>query len=167
MLRHAAAGKGYDELHQAELGAFLAQRRADLDAVVAADVMSYFGELDGVMQALATALRPGGVVVLTFEALDEPAAAGFALRSHGRYAHQAAYVCAAALHHGLVVQRLAREVLRSELGRPIASWAARHRRTGGTMRAAPRRRAWASRAARAPRCAAPSAWCPSPACRRR
>ena len=67
-----ARGRGlYDELHQAELTAYMQQHAAHYDVVVSADTLVYFGALDEAMRAAAHALRPGGYLCFTVEALAE------------------------------------------------------------------------------------------------
>jgi len=65
-----AAGRGvYDVLVKAELTAFLRERPDAFDLIVSADTLNYFGALEEVAQAAQGALRPGGTLVFTLEAL--------------------------------------------------------------------------------------------------
>jgi predicted TPR repeat methyltransferase len=86
-------------------------------------VLIYFGDLDPVLAAMARALRPGGVLVATVEALtDHAGGRDFALEVHGRYAHREAHVRAVLQRCGLVPQTLVPEVMRSELAQPVEGW---------------------------------------------
>lgn len=123
MLRRARLRGDYDELAQAELTAFLGAHPGAYDAIVSADVLIYFGDLDPVLAAMARALRPGGVLVATVEALtDHAGGRDFALEVHGRYAHREAHVRAVLQRCGLVLQTLVPEVMRSELAQPVEGW---------------------------------------------
>jgi predicted TPR repeat methyltransferase len=119
MLARAAPRGVYDALVQAELTAFLQERPAAYDAIVSADVLIYFGDLDPLFAALAGALRPGGVVVATVEGLDDTDGRDVVLQVHGRYAHRRGPVRALLERHGLRVESFAAEVLRTELAEPV------------------------------------------------
>ncbi len=92
MLRLAHARRIYDTLHQAELVHYLDTQPPAFDVVVAADTLCYFGELGDAMAAASRALRPGGWLIFTVEALDGDSQPGHQLRPTGRYAHSADYV---------------------------------------------------------------------------
>jgi predicted TPR repeat methyltransferase len=82
----------YDELTQMDLLAFLRDATASFDAVVAADVLCYFGVLDDVAAAVVGALRPGGVFAFTVESQAEADPGEWSLGMTGRYAHSPGYV---------------------------------------------------------------------------
>lgn len=111
MLRRAAARGLYDDLQQAEIGAWLAARPAAFDLAVAADVFCYFGDLDSVFAAAAVALRPGGWLLFTVEA---GAAERYALRPSGRYVHAQGYVTQALEQAGFEAVERESVVLRRE-----------------------------------------------------
>ncbi len=118
MLVHAQARQAYDRLDRVELGAHLAAHPAHWDAIVAADVFSYFGNLAEPFRAAKLALRPGGALFATVES-DEQAAAGFVLRPSGRYAHTEAFVAACARDAGLYLVHYEIRTLRHERGLPV------------------------------------------------
>lgn len=122
MLRRAQARKIYDVLHQAELTYYLDTQPARFDVVVAADTLCYFGPLDGVFAAAARALRPGGWLVFTVEALDADAHTQCRLQLNGRYAHSPGHVRAALVSAGFEVMTTAPEILRQEAGLRVAGW---------------------------------------------
>ncbi|MDX1655401.1 MAG: tetratricopeptide repeat protein, partial [Candidatus Competibacteraceae bacterium] len=67
-----ARGRGvYDRLEEAELTAFIAADPARWDAIVSADTLCYFGALEEVIAAAASALRPGGLLIFTVERAEE------------------------------------------------------------------------------------------------
>lgn len=118
MLAQARVREIYDELHEAEIVAFLHSRPASFDLVTCADTLCYFGDLGGVCAACFEALVPGGSVVLT---LEEAAGEGesFVLQYHGRYAHRVDYVEECLVRAGFRTIAVSREILRYELGAAV------------------------------------------------
>jgi predicted TPR repeat methyltransferase len=142
MLRLASERGVYDDLEKAELVGYLGLRPQAFDLVLSADTLCYFGDLSGVAQAAFQALRGGGRLVFTVEALDAAspdvdadAEAGHAvdvdkavnlddyrLLPHGRYAHSRDYLRTVASGAGFVIEDLSRELLRYESGLPVMGW---------------------------------------------
>lgn len=80
----------YDELHEAEIGAWLRDcADASFDLVVAADLFIYVGTLDAIFAEAARALRSGGRFALSIENCDD---ADYRLRPTGRYAQDPRYI---------------------------------------------------------------------------
>jgi predicted TPR repeat methyltransferase len=121
MLEQAHRRGLYDELHQAELTAFMQAHSDRYDLVVSADTLVYFGSLDEAMRAAACTLRPGGRLCFTVEALAEDTT-DYRLCHHGRYAHSKGYVTTTLAEAGLGLVKIARESLRREAGEPVAGW---------------------------------------------
>jgi predicted TPR repeat methyltransferase len=120
MLQHAAAKHLYDELVPVELTAWLRQFHAAWDVIVASDTLVYFGALEPVVAAAATALRPGGVFVFTVEhAVDSASTPTYAIQPHGRYTHSLDYVQRLLAAAGLE-SAFDRAELRKESGLPVA-----------------------------------------------
>jgi predicted TPR repeat methyltransferase len=121
MLARADALGLYDELAEAEISSYLAKRFARLDVVAAADALVYFGDLSCVLLAVASALRPGGILVFTAEHERDPAAApqGFRLYPHGRYGHTDEYVRRTITTAGLALTSLERHDVRRERHAPV------------------------------------------------
>jgi predicted TPR repeat methyltransferase len=124
MLGKARGRNLYDDLQHAELCAYLQQHPGGYDLIVSADTLVYFGALDETMAAATRALRPGGWLCFTVEALGEDAPGDYRLQHHGRYAHSKVYLAALAQRSGLAVRRLEPVVLRHEGGLPVAGWLA-------------------------------------------
>jgi len=122
MLELAQRRAVYDQLDKAELLAYLEAHREAFDVVVSADTLCYFGVLEGVAGAARGALRPGGLLVFTVEALPEDDGAKHRLLPHGRYAHARAYLRSVLDGAGFVRQRIGADVLRSEGGLPVHGW---------------------------------------------
>jgi predicted TPR repeat methyltransferase len=125
MLAQARARKVYDELVKGELTAYLRECAGAFDAIVSADTLVYFGPLEDVATAAAGALRPGGQLVFTVEALpDGESSAGYVLSHHGRYCHARQY-----LECVLKGARLRADIvpaeLRLEAGEPVRGFVVR------------------------------------------
>ncbi len=130
MLAEARRRGTYDELEKVELTAFMREHRDCFDVVASADTLVYFGPLDQVLGAAFGALRPGGLLLFTVEAMDDDAAAaGYRLNPHGRYSHSRAYVRRALTGAGIAVQAIEPATLRSEGGAPVAGLVATGRRS--------------------------------------
>lgn len=97
MLEKAAHREVYDQLHCADILAFLAaqtEQQNSFDAILLADVLVYFGELRQVLAACQHQLRSGALLFFTVE-LDQPsttASLGYRLQGNQRYAHQEHYL---------------------------------------------------------------------------
>ncbi len=120
MLERARARGLYDGLEEAELVAFLNRHPTAFDLIVAADVLCYFGVLDGALTGAAAALRPGGRLAFTVEALDPADGVPHRVATHGRYAHDEAHVRDRLAAAGLSVETLDHEALRTESGVAVA-----------------------------------------------
>jgi predicted TPR repeat methyltransferase len=126
MLRKARVRRCYDKLHKAELVYYLDTQPGEFDALVSADTLCYFGVLDAVAVAAHKALRPGGWLVFTVEALaeDDTGTPGEAhrLQPHGRYAHARSYLQRCLTAAGFAAPGFAAEPLREEAGKPVDGW---------------------------------------------
>jgi SAM-dependent methyltransferase len=112
----------YDDLDKTELLAYLEAHGDTFDIVVSTDTLCYFGALEGVARAAHRALRRGGQLVFTVEALPDDDCAGHRLLRHGRYAHARDYLRAVLDGAGFVRRQTAADVLRSEGGVPVNGW---------------------------------------------
>ena len=120
MIDRALARSVYDDLHVAELSAFLRANPKTFDAIVSADTLVYFGALDAPLRAAQSALRRDGLLIFTLESLStDDASEDHRLQFHGRYAHSESYVRRALRDAGLAVQALACETLRRERLEPV------------------------------------------------
>ncbi len=119
MLSLAQEKGSYDALVEGEiLGALHNWRPQSFDAVVAANVVLYFGDLAPLAEAVARVLRPGGVFVFDVEKGQGDAAT---FHTAGRFTHGRALlerVLAPPLYERLRVQET---VMRMEAGRPVAA----------------------------------------------
>ena len=123
MLQRAEQRGGYDVLHKAELTHYLHTQPGRFDLVASADTLCYFGDLHEVLAAAARALRPGGGVVFTVEAMDG-GRDDFRLEGSGRYRHAAAHVEACLAAAGFDAVRIESIVPRREAGLDVQGWLA-------------------------------------------
>ena len=121
MVEKARARGGYDELVVAELTAYLCAQPATYDVIVSADTLVYFGELRPVLSAAHAALRPGGRVGFTLEALEGDAECS-ELSASGRYRHTRACVQRVLDVAGFREVNISADTLRREAGRMVAGW---------------------------------------------
>ena len=116
MLQRTAERKLYDHLHESEVATFVAGCQSGAyDAIVAADVFIYIGELDAIFAHVARVLRTGGLFAFSIEEQDE---CDYMLLPTGRYAQSDAYVRRLA-RDSLVVEGDDATTVRMESGHPI------------------------------------------------
>jgi predicted TPR repeat methyltransferase len=120
MLREAAKRKLYDELVEAELGAYMTAHPSSFDIIVCCDTLVYVGQLDGTVAAARTALKPGGHFIFTLEHLaDDSEDRRYRLMPSGRFSHSAAYVRATLAAAGFVNAVTEPIVPRLDCGEPV------------------------------------------------
>ena len=122
MLERAAPRRAYDQLLKAELVQFLVERPGAFDVLVSADTLIYFGELAPVFAAARAALRPGGMLVFTLEALRDDDANDYRLTESGRYAHTRAGVARRLSAAGFAAPTIAPASPRVESGKAVEGW---------------------------------------------
>ena len=134
MTEKAKARGLYDELVVQELVGFMRSRPDAFDAIVSADTLVYFGELEAAVAAAYECLRSPGVLAFTVERMGAgdaavsasvgaaaglPAPGGYRLEPHGRYSHSADYVRGVLAAAGFTAVRFAEETLRRERGAQV------------------------------------------------
>jgi predicted TPR repeat methyltransferase len=117
MLQQAQVRGCYDELVQADAAEHLHSQVGPVDAVVAADVFIYIGDLQAVWAGVRRVLAPGGWLALSVE--EAPDAVDFELRTSSRYAQSARYLHRLAAAQGLVLQHQQRGLLRQDQGQDV------------------------------------------------
>jgi len=118
MLDRARATGLYDELIEAELGAFLHAEVERFDLCTLVDVLVYFGDLTGVLSDAGRALRVGGLIAFSVERSTRP---GRHLHPSGRYRHHRDHVEAALLSAGFRSIEQVEDVVRKEGEVPVQS----------------------------------------------
>lgn len=120
MIELARSRGCYDELDVAELSTFMRSKVNVLDAVISADTLVYFGDLEVPFKAARQALSPrGGVLIFTLESSRDGEPRDYRLEVHGRFTHSEDYVRRALQSSGLRLEKLTLEVLRKERGREV------------------------------------------------
>lgn len=117
MLAIAKKKKLYSRLDEGDLNTLVAKKKQHYDAIVAADVLCYFGDLTEVLSGFYTALKPGGL--LGFSVQRNRGKAKYLLESSGRYCHAKAYAAGVLEALGYSVLVDSKEVLRTEYGNPV------------------------------------------------
>ena len=136
MLANAGKRNVYDDLCRAELTAYLAAHPASFDVIVSADTLVYFGALEEMANAAASALRPGGSLIFTVEAADgDCVPLGYRLHYHGRYLHTRGYLEDVLRRVGFRTD-IGQAELRMEGGLPVAGFVVRA--TASEARGGPR-----------------------------
>jgi predicted TPR repeat methyltransferase len=119
MLAHAKDKNVYHALMKAELTEYLRDNSQAFDLIVSADTLVYFGDLKGVIAAVAGALRPNGLFVFTLEhAVGDSTGVNYRLEPHGRYSHAQAYV-EQSLNLFDLQSKIIQAELRMEAGAPV------------------------------------------------
>jgi predicted TPR repeat methyltransferase len=107
-----AKGKGiYSKLICADLVDFLEDSTSSYDLVVSADVFIYMGDLDRLFRAVASQLKPNGLLSFTIENSQSPT---YELKTTQRYGHSLPYILQLASLNGLCVLEIKDMQLRKE-----------------------------------------------------
>ncbi|MGC1457478.1 MAG: tetratricopeptide repeat protein [Steroidobacteraceae bacterium] len=122
MLHHAKQRGCYDELVTAELGAFMRSRPQNFDAILSSDTLVYFGALAEPFAGAHTALRAGGPLVFTLEALPPEDPADHRLGVSGRYQHSEAYLRRLLVEIGFTVESVVQQSMRKDLGKDVPGY---------------------------------------------
>jgi predicted TPR repeat methyltransferase len=110
----------YDKLIESDIVDFLRQCQQEFDVIIAADVVTYIGDLDQLFRGAAGSLRPGGYFIVIAEALKT--IEDFRLNPHGRFSHAREYLQRVSKNAGLTVAYLEDSVMRHEDNKPVPTW---------------------------------------------
>jgi len=103
----------YDELQVDELISALQKESASIDIILAADVYVYIGDLKPVFDAVASALKPGGLYSFSVEYNDGNL---YELQGSGRYRHSVSYIKDLTATTKLKILSHTTTILRKEFG---------------------------------------------------
>jgi predicted TPR repeat methyltransferase len=96
--------------------------------VVLVDTLCYFGPLEAVAAVAAKAIRPGGVLIFTVEALPTEASQDFRMDTSSRYQHAGPYVDRVMAGAGFELLARNADTLRMESVDPVAGFVVSARR---------------------------------------
>lgn len=116
MLDSARQKNLYDELIEANVLSFLANKKENYDLILAGDVLVYFGELSSLFASVHKALRFDGLFVFDTEISCHEA---YQLTEAGRFAHAKSYLDQLALNHQFEVSFYQQATLRTENYHPV------------------------------------------------
>jgi predicted TPR repeat methyltransferase len=101
----------YDQLIVGDVVDFLNNLNEPVDLLLAADVLTYLGDLEPLFRAASTRVRPGGLFCFSVEHEDQ---SGWQIRPTGRYGHHPDYIHQLADKHGWQVLTAERAEIRKE-----------------------------------------------------
>jgi predicted TPR repeat methyltransferase len=122
MLDKAEQRGCYQELVQSELTAFIGLYQSEFDCIVSADTLVYFGDLQAVSRAVASALKDGGYFIFTLERCEDAIENSFKINPHGRFSHTEVYIRNVLETSGLTVIKIEPAVLRYEIGEQVGGY---------------------------------------------
>jgi predicted TPR repeat methyltransferase len=109
-------GRVYSIVRQGDAAELLAQEPAEtVDAIVAADVFIYIGDISSILEASYNCLKEGGVIVFSLETIAD----GMRLLPSGRFGHSREYVKERARLFGLELVQWSDGVLRKQGGKDV------------------------------------------------
>ena len=129
MLQKAREKRCYDELHRADMVAFLDGQDERFDLVACMDVLVYHGRLDDLMVLIGQSLKQGGLLIFSTEKLASARDGRFRLNVSGRYCHCEEYIRAVLDCAGFAIEMIQEVVIRYESGCPVAGQFVCARRT--------------------------------------
>lgn len=102
MVAEAEKKQCYEQLAVGDVVDFLQQTPEPIDLLVAADVLTYLGDLEALFQAAGDCVQAGGLFCFSTERGEEE---GWQLRVTGRYGHHRKYIQELAARTGWQVRR--------------------------------------------------------------
>jgi predicted TPR repeat methyltransferase len=117
MIGKAQSKSVYDELHTTDIMAFLSASTQRFDAVLAADVLIYIGELAPLFHGVHKRLGESGLFAFSIERSDDQP---FVLNRTGRFAHSRDYIRALARDIGFEILSSEDKILRQQKGVEVA-----------------------------------------------
>jgi predicted TPR repeat methyltransferase len=121
MIAHAWQKGIYADLAVDDIESYLQREPSPWNVILAGDVLSYFGALNGVIAAAAARLAPDGLLLFSVEDGDAVEIdSDWRIGRLGRYAHRRRHIAACAAAAGLTVREIHGEALRDEADKPVA-----------------------------------------------
>ena len=120
MLEEAKRKNIYSELFCEDIVSFLRRGKKSFGLIVAADVLTYFSELDAVFDGVRNSLNKGGF--FAFSITKSPNNSDIFLHPSGRYAHSLEYINVLAKKYDFSMISFAESRLRNENGKPVIGY---------------------------------------------
>ena len=121
MLQQAKRKNIYNQLIKSDLETFFQNGKFSFDLIVAADVLTYFGNLKTIFSGVFLQLRKGGKFVFSVSQNNHDDADWF-LHLSGRFLHSENYLKTAVPAAGFILENITSEILREEGGEPVWGW---------------------------------------------
>lgn len=121
MLKIAKQKNIYSHLFNQDLRTFLDSHSSTYDLIVAADVFTYFGELNPLFVLLYNSLRKGGRILFSVSENSQNENDYF-LHQSGRFLHNRKYVENSLKRQGFFIEKLNRSCLRNEGENKVYGW---------------------------------------------
>ncbi|MCE3237133.1 MAG: yrrB [Gammaproteobacteria bacterium] len=116
MLEIAAQKNLYDALIVSDINAFLSDKTAQYDLILAGDVLVYSGDLNSLFESISRALSPEGLVIFNTEIEDSST---FKLNQSGRFSHHKSYIDALAEQYSLSILFYQQIITRMQNNEPV------------------------------------------------
>ncbi len=121
MLAEARKKNLYTKLYQQELCEFLFDHKKQYDLITAADVLTYFGNLENVIKGFAYALKKHGRIIFTITQNSTTDSDWF-LHSSGRFTHTLDYIKLILKKHNFILEKSELKQLRLENDSPVMGY---------------------------------------------
>jgi len=119
MLAAADAKQIYNELIAADAVDYLTAHAGEFDLVMAGDVLVYFGELEELVNAAWSALKPSGYFAFNVEVGRD---GDYTLTPSGRFAHHQTYLDSLARTQGFLLLAMEQDTIRSQQDGPVPGY---------------------------------------------
>lgn len=118
MLKNAEKTGFYEKLHEDEIIHFLQNTSEKFDAIIAAEVFEYFGDLNLVFQEVSVHLKSKGIFIFSIEITQKK---DFILQETARFAHNPEYIQALAKKYHLSMIKQIATTARLQDHQPLSS----------------------------------------------
>jgi len=118
MIEQARLKNSYDQLILGDIESKLSTF-SKVDLILAADVLTYIGDLGPIFSRAFYALSPAGLFALSVEETHEK---DFILQSSMRYAHSRSYLKTLIQQCGFAIQSFDNAILRKQRGKPVMGY---------------------------------------------
>ena len=113
MIEKAATKKVYDKLIRADLEDFFSENKKKFDLIISADVFTYLGDLQKIIEGCFKSLDKNGRILFTVSAnkINEE---NYYLHASGRFLHHRKYIENLLQKNGFIIEKTDEKILRRE-----------------------------------------------------